>query len=208
MSLNHKDRKGLPGHFLPIFAYFEFTKAALLQFLLFIFTKVRYINAITMLEAINRKHCMKHLLVVSLLGLLPALSFAQTSDQDAKPAPFQPVLAKDHQGLGRIGVRLTFDKVTGFPTIVALTRGGPAADYGFRAGDVIIRIDKNYTNTLTQDEVNLALHGEPGTGVELTIQRDDDPHYIIRAVERRILYADQEEIAQPPRSEVGQIELP
>ena len=154
---------------------------------------------------------MKLFLAVCLTGLLPATILAQATppvDATAKPAPFQPLVAKEHQGLGRIGVRLAFDKVSGLPSIIALTRGGPAADFGLRAGDVIIRIDKNYVTTLTQDEVSLALHGEPGTGVELTIQRDDDPHYIIRAVERRILRADQEDIAQPPRSEVGEISSP
>jgi C-terminal processing protease CtpA/Prc len=150
---------------------------------------------------------MKLLLAACLTGLLPALAHAQatpTTDTPAKATPFQPIVAKDHQGLGRIGVRLAYDKVSGLPRIIALTRGGPAADFGFRAGDVIIRIDKNYTNTMTQEEISLALHGEPGTGVELTIMRDDDPHYIIRAVERRIIHADQEDIAQPPRSEVGE----
>ena len=153
---------------------------------------------------------MKLLLTACLTGFLPALALAQatTTDATTKPAPFQPVVAKEHQGLGRIGVRLAFDKISGLPRIIALTRGGPAADFGFRAGDVIIRIDKNYTNTLTQEEVSLALHGEPGTGVELTIMRDDDPHYIIRAVERRILHAHQEDIAQPPRSEVGEAVAP
>jgi carboxyl-terminal processing protease len=154
---------------------------------------------------------MKLILTACLTGLLPALALAQSatsSDPNAKAPPFQPLVAKEHLGLGRIGVRLAFDKDTGLPRIVALTRGGPAADFGFRAGDVIIRIDKNYTTTLTQEEVSLALHGEPGTGVELTIQRDDDPHYIIRAVERRILRADQEDIAQPPRSEVGEATMP
>jgi C-terminal processing protease CtpA/Prc len=154
---------------------------------------------------------MKLLLTACLTGLLPSFALAQATppaDLTTKPAPFQPLVAKEHQGLGRIGVRLAFDKATGLPRIVALTRGGPAADFGFRAGDVIIRIDKNYTSTLSQDEVSLALHGEPGTGVELTIQRDDDPHYIIRAVERRILHADQEDIAQPPRSEVGEATSP
>ncbi len=143
--------------------------------------------------------------------LLPVAARAQAvppPDATAKAPPFQPLVAREHQGLGRIGVRLAFDKVSGLPRIIALTRGGPAADFGLRAGDVIIRIDKNYTNTLTQEEVSLALHGEPGSGVELTIQRDDDPHYIIRAVERRILRADQEDIAQPPRSEVGEITAP
>jgi C-terminal processing protease CtpA/Prc len=154
---------------------------------------------------------MKSLSTASLLVLLPALAFAQpsaTPDATTKIAPFQPIIASQHQGLGRIGVRLEYDKTTGLPHIVALTRGGPAADFGLRAGDVIIRIDKNYTTTLTHDEVSLALHGEPGTGVELTIQRDDDPHYLIRAIERRILRADQEDIAQPPRSEVGEVTVP
>ncbi len=154
---------------------------------------------------------MKLLLTACLAGFLPVAAFGQATpppDPTSKPAPFQPLVAKEHQGLGRIGVRLAFDKVTGLPRIVALTRGGPAADFGFRAGDVILRIDKNYTSSLTQEEISLALHGEPGTGVELTIQRDDDPHYIIRAIERRVLRADQEDIAQPPRSEVGEVTAP
>jgi len=154
---------------------------------------------------------MKLILAACLTTFLPALALAQATppaDATAKPGPFRPLVAKEHEGLGRIGVRLTFDKVTGLPTITALTRGGPAADYGLRAGDVIIRIDKNYCTTLSQEEISLALHGQPGTGVELTIQRDDDPHYIIRAVERRILHADQEDIAQPPRSEVGEATVP
>ncbi len=127
------------------------------------------------------------------LAALPALALAQDSP-DAKPKPFLPVLPEQHSGIGRIGVRLAFDKDTGMPQIIGLTRGGPASDAGFLIGDVIIKIDKNYTNTLTQDEVKLALHGEPSTGVELTVQRGDDPKYIVRAVERRVLHADVEEV--------------
>ena len=154
---------------------------------------------------------MKLLLSLCLTGILPAVAMAQATPPpdlaNNKPAPFQPLVAKEHLGLGRIGVRLTYAKENnGMPTISHLTRGGPAADFGLRAGDLIVRIDKNYTTTLSPDEISLALHGQPGTGVELTIQRDDDPHYIVVAVERRILLADQEDIAQPPRSEVGEIE--
>jgi len=186
-------------------------QALFLQVFLFIFTKVRYRTCITIIRSIKRKQTMKLLLTVCFTSILPAMALAQTTgtpDEPAKAAPFQPIVAKEHEGLGRIGVRLEYDKVSGLPHIAALVRGGPAADFGLRAGDVIIRIDKNYTATLTQDEISLALHGEPGTGVELTIQRDDDPRYIIRAVERRILRADQEDIAQPPRSEVGEATVP
>jgi C-terminal processing protease CtpA/Prc len=120
---------------------------------------------------------------------------------DKKPKPFQPVNAREHEGSGRIGVRLVFNK-DGTCVIGELIRGGPAADVGFRVGDVIIKIDKNYVNSLTQDEARLALHGRPGTGVELTVQRDDNPRFIVRAAERRILSGDTEEMTQPPVSEV------
>ena len=149
---------------------------------------------------------MKTILAACLIGLLPTLAFAQTlapADDSSKPKPFQPVLPRQHSGLGRIGVRLVFDKVTGVPSIAGLTKGGPAVDFGLRVGDVIIKIDKNKTTTLSEDEVHLALRGQPGTGVELTIMRDDDPKFLVRAVERRILSDDAEEMINPPMSGVA-----
>ena len=146
---------------------------------------------------------MKRILAVCVIAALPMIVLAQsqsetTDDATAKPKPVEPILAKDHQGLGRIGVRLDFPKyLGGMPIIVGLTRGGPAADCDFHIGDVILKIDKNFTPSLTQDEIRLALHGEPGLGVELTIQRGDDPHLIVRAVERRILTVDAEDIPLP-----------
>src|SRR5260221_225283 len=131
---------------------------------------------------------MKLHLAVCLISLLPALACAAppiVPDVGTKQQPFEPVLANDHSGPGRMGARMAFDKATGLQVIAALTRGGPAYDFGFRVGDVIIKIDKNDTSTLTQDEVSLTLHGRPGTGVELTIQRDDEPKFIVRAIERR-----------------------
>jgi C-terminal processing protease CtpA/Prc len=136
---------------------------------------------------------MKKSFLLALLAV-PALVLAQSNDSSDKPKPVEPVLAQFHSGPGRIGVRLAFAKDTGMPTIIGLTRGGPASDAGFLIGDVIIKIDKNYTNTLTQDEVKLALHGDPGIGVELTVQRQDDPKLIVRAVDRRILTTEAEEV--------------
>ncbi len=137
---------------------------------------------------------MKNPLLFLLLASVPALVLAQSTTDKDKPRPVEPVLAQLHSGPGRIGVRLTFAKDTGLPTIVGLTRGGPASDAGFLIGDVIIKIDKNYTNSLSQDEVKLALHGDPGIGVELTVQRQDDPKLIVRAVDRRILTTEAEEV--------------
>jgi C-terminal processing protease CtpA/Prc len=152
---------------------------------------------------------MKTIFAACFIGLLPAMAVAQTfapPDDTNKPKPFQPVLAAQHAGLGRIGVRIVFDKVTGLPVIAGLTKGGPAVDFGFRVGDIIIKIDKNLTSSLSEDEIHLALRGQPGTGVELTVQRDDNPKFIVRSVERRILPEDAEEMINPPMSEVAKNE--
>lgn len=123
-------------------------------------------------------------------------------EEKNKPKPFAPVVVSQHQGAGRIGVRLVFGK-DGSCMIGGLVRGGPAYDVGFRVGDVVIKIDKNYVSTLSSDDARLALHGQPGTGVELTVMRDDNPRYIVRAAERRVLPDATEEMAQPPVSGVA-----
>ena len=146
---------------------------------------------------------MKFLLVALLAGLSTLGVMAQSAtppDEKAKPKPFEPINPRAHEGAGRIGVRLVFSK-DGTCVIGGLVRGGPAADVGFRVGDTIIKIGKNYVNSLTQDEARLALHGRPGVGVELTVQRGDNPRFIVRAVERRILSSDAEEMTQPPVAE-------
>jgi C-terminal processing protease CtpA/Prc len=148
---------------------------------------------------------MKFILAAAFLALLTLGARAQMPttpppDDKDKPKPFAPIVASQHQGAGRIGVRLVFEK-DGTCVIGGLVRGGPAYDVGFRVGDTVIKIDKNLVSSLTPDEAKLALHGRPGTGVELTVMRDDNPRYIVRAAERRVLHYDVEEMAQPPVSE-------
>lgn len=145
---------------------------------------------------------MKFLLLAALLGSATVVARAQVPttpppDDSNKPKPFAPVIASQHAGDGRIGVRLVFAK-DGTCIIGGLVRGGPAYDVGFRVGDIVVKIDKNYVNTLSPDDARLALHGQPGTGVELTVMRDDNPRYLVRAAERRVLPDDVEEMAQPP----------
>ena len=147
---------------------------------------------------------MKTTLPLLVAALLPLLASAQTpttplGDTSNKPQPIEPVLEKDHSGPGRIGVRVVIVKETGLPQVVSMTRGGPADDYGIKVGDIIVKIDRNFTNTLTPDEVKWALHGDPGTGVELTVKRGDDPRLIVRSIQRRLLSANSVEI---PESEV------
>jgi len=150
---------------------------------------------------------MKFIVYAAFLALLTVGARAQIPttpppDDKAKPKPFTPIVASQHRGIGRIGARIIFTK-DGTCVIGGLVRGGPAYDEGFRVGDVILRIDKNDISTLTPDEARLALHGRPGTGVELTVMREDNPRYIVRAIERRVLANDVEEMIQPPVSETA-----
>jgi C-terminal processing protease CtpA/Prc len=159
------------------------------------------------IEGLPIHRLMKFVLFAVALLVLTILAPAQVPttpppDDKNKPKPFAPIIASQHRGDGRIGVRLVFMK-DGTCLIGSLVRGGPACDAGFRVGDVIIRIDKNDVSTLSPGDASLALHGQPGTGVELTVMRDDNPRYIVRAAERRVLPDDLEEMAQPPISEVA-----
>jgi C-terminal processing protease CtpA/Prc len=141
-------------------------------------------------------------ILASTLAVRAQVPTTPPPDNANKPKPFAPIVASQHAGDGRIGVRLVFGK-DGTCVIGGLVRGGPAYDVGFRVGDTIIKIDKNYVSTLSPDEARLALHGQPGTGVELTVMRDDNPRLIVRAAERRVLADDVEEMAQPPVSSVA-----
>jgi C-terminal processing protease CtpA/Prc len=148
---------------------------------------------------------MKLLVIAAVLASATIAARAQMPttpppDNKDKPKPFAPIVASQHEGAGRLGVRLVFEK-DGTCVIGGLVRGGPAYDVGFRVGDTVIKIDRNLVSTLTPEEARLALHGRPGTGVELTVMRDDNPRYIVRAAERRVLPHDVEEMAQPPVSE-------
>jgi predicted metalloprotease with PDZ domain len=99
---------------------------------------------------------MKFLVIAALLASVTLAARAQMPttpppDNKDKPKPFAPVLVSQHQGTGRIGVRLVFEK-DGTCLIGGLVRGGPAYDVGFRVGDTVIKIDKNLVSSLTPNE--------------------------------------------------------
>jgi len=155
---------------------------------------------------------MKFLVIAAVLASATLVARAQVPttpppDDKSKPKAFAPIVASQHVGEGRIGVRLVFNK-DGSCIIGGLVRGGPAFDVGFRVGDAVIKIDKNFVSSLSADDARLALHGQPGTGVELTVMRDDNPRFIVRAAERRVLPDDVEEMTQPPVSSVAPVPGP
>lgn len=71
---------------------------------------------------------------------------------------------------GGIGIVITTKD--GQLTIVNPIEGTPGERVGLKTGDKIIEVDGHPTSEMTQDKAVRMMRGEPGTPVELTIQRD------------------------------------
>lgn len=139
------------------------------------------------------------LIALSLALLASGAVNAQTDQSLPPPKPpmIEPFHPEAHTGSGRLGMRIEFLK-NGLPIITALTQGGPAMDFGLRVGDVILRIGKNDPLSLTKDQVKLSLHGDPGSSVELSIERNDCVKPLLIAIKRRELPTDSVD-TNPPR---------
>ena len=69
------------------------------------------------------------------------------------------------------GIGAQIDVRDGWITIVAPLPGGPALDAGIRTGDRIVKVDSKPTHELTVEEAQKQLRGEPGSTVQVTIER-------------------------------------
>ncbi len=69
------------------------------------------------------------------------------------------------------GVGLNVGVRAGRITVLAPLEGTSAYRQGIRTGDVILRIAGQSTDGLTVDDLGTLLHGEPGTAVEVEVER-------------------------------------
>jgi carboxyl-terminal processing protease len=69
-----------------------------------------------------------------------------------------------------VGMEVTIKE--GILTVVAPLKGTPAEKAGIKAGDKIVKIDNQSTESLTVEKAISLIKGKKGTVVELTIQRD------------------------------------
>ncbi len=69
------------------------------------------------------------------------------------------------------GVGLQIDVRDGWITVVAPLAGGPAKDAGIQTGDRVVAVDGKPTRGFTVEEAQKTLRGDPGSTVQLTIER-------------------------------------
>lgn len=102
-----------------------------------------------------------------LYGLGDPYTYYYTPDQYAQ-------LWADNEGeYAGIGIQIMGNYATGLCTISRVFLDSPALDAGLRKGDVLTRVeDIDVVTTTLQDAVNI-MRGEPGTPVNVQVQRGD-----------------------------------
>ena len=82
------------------------------------------------------------------------------------------------------GIGALVNTIDGKITITEPYQGYPAQKFGLMAGDIILKIDGKSIADRKPDEVNDVMTGQPGTEVELTIQREGEAAPIIIRLKR------------------------
>ena len=102
-----------------------------------------------------------------LYGLGDPYTYYYTPDQYAQ------LWADDEGEYAGIGIRIMGNYATGLCTISRVFLDSPALDAGLRKGDILTRVeDIDVVTTTLQDAVNI-MRGEPGTPVNVQVQRGD-----------------------------------
>lgn len=85
------------------------------------------------------------------------------------------------------GLGITVGQRDGALTVIAPMEGTPADKAGVKAGDIILKIDKQSTLNMTIDEAVNLMRGKPKTPIELTLVREGEPKPIIMPIVRDII---------------------
>jgi len=85
------------------------------------------------------------------------------------------------------GLGITVGQKDGALTVIAPMEGTPADKAGIKAGDIILKINKQSTLNMTIDEAVNIMRGKPGTGIELTVVREGENKPLTISIVRDII---------------------
>lgn len=118
----------------------------------------------------------------SIEGMLTNLD-AHSSYLDAKH--YKDLKIQTEGKFGGLGISV--GQRDGALTVIAPMEGTPADRAGVKAGDIILKIDKQSTLNMTIDESVNLMRGKPGTGVELTMVREGESKPLTIPITRDII---------------------
>ena len=85
------------------------------------------------------------------------------------------------------GLGITVGQRDGALTVIAPMEGTPADKAGVKAGDIILKINKQSTLNMTIDEAVNIMRGKPNTSIELTLVREGSPKPLTISIIRDII---------------------
>jgi carboxyl-terminal processing protease len=106
-----------------------------------------------------------------------------------------------------VGVGIVLDQRSSAPRVISVVDGSPAARAGLRAGDIIASVDDVETARLPLGELADLVRGEPGTPVNLGIERAGSEERKVVSVVREVVEVDPVSWAMAPGSDVAVIRV-
>jgi carboxyl-terminal processing protease len=101
------------------------------------------------------------------------------------PELFKEVQVETKGSFGGLGIEITIRD--GMLTVVAPIADTPAARAGIKSGDVILKIDGDFTKDMSLVEAVKKMRGREGTKVDLTLKRDNPPQLLDIPITREVI---------------------
>lgn len=124
----------------------------------------------------------KDLIYGAMKGMLQALDkYSEFMDPDT----YKEMKVETEGEFGGVGIEIAIkDEIL---TVVAPIEGTPAYKAGIKAGDKVVKIDKDVTRGITLLEAVKKLRGKPGTQVSVTVLRESESKILNFSITRDII---------------------
>ncbi|MEA3489113.1 MAG: S41 family peptidase [Candidatus Omnitrophota bacterium] len=128
-----------------------------------------FADSITLISADYVKPVnVKDLVYGAIKGMMDTLDgYSQFLD----PESFRELTEETKGEFGGIGIEIGIRD--GILTVISPIEGTPAFEAGIQTDDKIVKIDDEVTQDMSLDDAVKRLRGEPGTGVKITVIRED-----------------------------------
>jgi len=132
-------------------------------------------------EPLDAEHLMRTGLEAMLSELDPYTTFIDEADNADLS-----IITRGRYG----GVGLNVGRRGGKITVISPIEGASGYKQGMRAGDIITTIESRSTADLSMNDVRNLLRGEPGTTVDVTVEREGEPEPIVFTLTREQVQLD------------------
>ncbi|MCB9757709.1 MAG: S41 family peptidase [Candidatus Omnitrophica bacterium] len=124
----------------------------------------------------------QELIYGSLKGMLGSLD---PHSQFLTPEDYKELKSETQGKFGGLGIEISIKD--GLLTVVTPIDDTPAYKAGLKAGDRIVKIEKELTKDMSLNDAVKLLRGEPGTDVKITVLREDDFKLLDFTIKREII---------------------